>query len=252
MNKTTNLVLLIAGVILGSATVAIAQPPPPTKNIFVDVNFGAQPSSRTFSVEAFPVVYGEVAIVRANQEVNGGGLTDVIAGYRVWNNVSVALGFTTTLGTSSAANVTGGIPHPLFYDTRIESSQSVADLSHKERSVHISAMWTSPVTDKIDASVMAGPSYIKVFQDLVNGVQVPPGTQSFIALVDEQTATTVGFHFGGELTYLFTPPLGSGAFAPRVGAGVMVRFVKAKADLPSVPDLDIAGFQIGGGVRFRF
>ena len=32
----------------------------------------------------------------------------------------------------------------------------------------------------------------------------------------------------------------------------MVRFVKAKADLPSVPDLNVAGFQIGGGVRIRF
>lgn len=250
--KTTNLVLLIAGVILGSATAAIAQAPPPSKNIFVDVNFGVQPSSRTFSVEALPVVYGEVAIIRANQGVDGAGLTDVIAGYRVWNNVSVALGLTTTLASSSVAEVTGGIPHPLFYDSRVETDASVADLNHKERSVHISAMWTTPVTDKIDASVMAGPSYIKVFQDLVNGAQIPPGTQSFIPIVDEQTATTVGFHFGGEVTYLFTPRLGTGAFAPRVGAGVMVRFVKAKADLPSVPDLDIAGFQVGGGIRLRF
>jgi len=243
MIKTTNLALLIAGVMLGSATVAVAQTPPPSKHIFVDVNFGVQPSSRTFSVEAFPVVYGEVAIIRANQGVDGTGLTDVVAGYRVWNNVSVALGLTTTMASSGVAEVTGGIPHPLFYDRRVETDESVGDLNHKKRSVHISAMWTSPVTDKIDASVMAGPSYIKVFQDLINGVQIPPGTQDYIPVVDEQTATTVGFHFGGDVTYLLTP---------RIGLGGMIRFVKAKADLPSVPDLDIAGFQVGGGVRVRF
>jgi hypothetical protein len=32
----------------------------------------------------------------------------------------------------------------------------------------------------------------------------------------------------------------------------MARFVKAKADLPAVQDLDVAGFQFGGGIRVRF
>ena len=243
MNKTTNLVLLITAVILGTVTGAGAQTPPPSKNIFVDVNFGAQPSSRTFSIEAFPVVYGEVAIIKANQGVDGGSFMDVTGGYRVWRDLSVAVGLTTTFTIKNAADVTGGIPHPLFYDTRVESKVTVADLEHREQSAHLSAMWTSPVTDKIDASVFAGPSYIKVFQDLVTSVNVPAGTQSFTAVSDQQTATVWGFHIGGDVTFLFTP---------HVGAGALVRFVKAKADLPAVPDLDLAGFQIGGGVRVRF
>ena len=248
MNKTTNLVLAITGAaaILATATQAAAQAPPPTKNIFVDVNFGAQPSSRTFSVDAFPIVYNEVAIIRANQGVNGASLIDVQAGYRVWRDFSAVLGLTSTFGTTGEAEVTGGIPHPLFYDTRVESRVSVSDLSHREQSLHLSFMWTSPVTDKIDASVLAGPSYIKVFQDLVSSVNVPANTQTFTALAEQQTATKVGFHFGGDVTYLITPR------TPRIGVGGMVRFVKAKADLPSVPDLGVAGFQVGGGLRVRF
>lgn len=241
MNKTTSGVLLIAGtVIFGAANNLAAQP---SKNIFVDVNLGIQPASRLFSVEALPVVYGEVAIVRANQGVDGGGLMDVVAGYRVWRDFSVALGLTTTLKTSGVAEVTGGIPHPLFYDTRVETDESVRNLKHREQSAHLSFMWSSPVTDKIDASVMAGPSYLKVFQDLVVDATVRPGTQSFTPITGTQTATVFGFHFGGDLTYLITS---------HVGAGATIRFVRAQADLPAVPKLDVAGFQIGIGGRIRF
>ena len=254
MNKTPNLVLLITAAILGTVTGAAAQTPPPSKNIFVDFNFGTQPASRTFSTEALPVVYGEVAIIRANQGVDGTGLLDLTGGYRVWRDLSVAIGLTKTFTAKTDAVVTGGIPHPLFYDTRVESTVTIADLEHREQAAHLSAMWTSPVTDKIDASVFGGPSYIKVFQDLVTSVNVPAGTnpQSFSAVASQQTATVWGFHIGGDFTYLLTAPLGSGSFAPRVGVGGMVRFVKAQVDLPTVLDLNVAGFQIGGGVRIRF
>jgi hypothetical protein len=243
--KKTNLVLAIAAaaVIVGMAGRVHAQTQPPTKNIFVDVNFGAQPSSRTLSVQALPVVYNEIAIIQANQEINGASFMDIEGGYRVWRDFSVVLGLTSTFSTKGTAEVTGGIPHPIFYDTRVESRVSVADLSHREQSAHISFMWTSPVTDKIDASIMAGPSFIKVYQDLVSGVNVPLGTQTFTPISETQTATKAAFHIGGDITYLITP---------MYGVGGLVRFVKAKADLPSVPDLDIAGFQVGGGFRIRF
>ena len=41
-------------------------------------------------------------------------------------------------------------------------------------------------------------------------------------------------------------------FQPRVGVGIMARYVYGKADLTSVPDMTLGGFQIGGGVRLRF
>jgi hypothetical protein len=243
MKKTMNLVLLMTGLMLSTAIAASAQTPPPSKRIFADVNFGVQPSSRTFSTEALPVVYNEVAIIRSNQGVDGSSMLDVVGGYNVWRDLSVALGLTTTFPVKNEAQVTGGIPHPLFYDSRVESTRTIEDLEHREQSVHLSAMWTSPVTDKIDASGFAGPSYIKVFQDLVTSVTVPPGTQTFTPASDRQTATVWGFHFGGDFTYLITP---------RIGVGAMGRFVAAKADLPSVPDLSVGGFQFGGGLRVRF
>src|SRR5688500_14214408 len=108
MNKTTSLMLLTTGaVLLGTATGALAQTPPPSKNIVVDVNFGVQPSSRTLSTHALPIVYGETAIINANQGVDGASMMDVMAGYRVWRDLSVALGLTTTFTSEGVAEVTG-------------------------------------------------------------------------------------------------------------------------------------------------
>ena len=243
MNTRTSSALVVAGVFVASVLTAEAQTPPPAKRIFVDVNLAVQPSARTFQIDASPQVYGEAAIINALQGVDGAGLLDVSAGYRVWRNVSLSLGLTTTMTSSGEAAVKGGIPHPVFFDTRLESITTVTDLHHKERSAHLSVMWTSPVTDRIDASVSAGPSFVKVFQDLVTEVTVSPGTQTFAPVDVKQTATKLGVHFGGEVTYLLTP---------RIGVGGMFRFVKAKVDLPSVPALDAAGVQYGGGVRLRF
>ena len=246
MKKTTSLVssITIAGaVILGTATVAFAQTPPPTKNIFVDVNFGTQPQSRNFSTSSTPVVYNEVAFIDSMQDVGGSGFFDIQGGYRVWRDFSAGIGFTSNFTSKRDATVTGGIPHPLFYDSYVTSTQSVQDLEHRERSVHVLFMWTSPITDKMDASVIAGPTYVKVTQDVVIGASVPAGTQTFTPLTEEQSDSVWGFNFGGDVTYLITP---------NIGVGGMLRYVKATADLPSVPDLDIAGFQVGGGVRVRF
>jgi hypothetical protein len=244
MKTTTSLVFLITGAVVAStATGALAQAPPLTKNIFVDVNLGAQPQSRSFTVDAFPIVYNEAAIIHSTQDVGGTGFFDVQGGYRVWRDLSVGLGLTKAFTNSRVATVTGAIPHPLFYDTRVESTQTVPDLEHSETTTHLFVMWTSPVTDRIDAAVSLGPSYVSVSQDLVNSVNVPAGTQTFTPIVSNESEGVWGFTFGGDVTYLVTP---------RIGIGGMIRYVNAEVDLPSVPDLSVAGFQIGGGVRFRF
>jgi hypothetical protein len=243
MNKRTSIALLIATALVGGPSAAAAQTAPPTKNIFVDVNFGAQPASQIFELQTTPVVYGENAIITSKQGVNGSALLDVTAGYRVWRDLSIALGLTTTFSSGGDAEVLGAIPHPIFFDRRVESTVAVTDLAHKERSAHISAVWTSPVTDKIDASVAGGPSYIKVFQDLVTGVTVPAGTQNFVPAAEQSTATVFGFHFGGDVTYLITP---------RLGGGVMVRYVIGHTDLGPVHDVKVGGFQYALGLRVRF
>jgi len=242
MTKTIAVAFAAAGFITITAIPAAAQTVP-TKNIFLDVNFGVQPTSGTFLISAAPIIYGETAPLTSTQPFGSAPFLDASAGYRVWRDLSVGIALTTTFTSTSEATVVVGVPSPVFFDRRISQTITIDELERKERSAHLVIGWTTPVSDKVDASVMGGPSYIKVFQDLVQGVTVQDGTQNATATADTQTATSVGFHFGGELTYLIRP---------KIGMGGMFRYVKASVDLPAVLDLKGGGMQLGGGLRLRF
>jgi hypothetical protein len=241
MKKTTIAVVSI-GVYLAFAGIARAQGPAPTKNIFLDVNFGVQANSQKLNISTTPVIYGEIAFIDSSQEFKASPLLDVTAGYRVWKDLSVALGLTTTFNKSTPATVSASIPSPVFFDRRVVTNATVTDLNHKERSAQLLVMWSSPITDKIDGTVMAGPSFIKVFQG-VPLTSVAAGTQTPTFSVDEKTATKTGLMFGGDVTFLLRP---------KMGIGVMARYTAAKVELAGVPDVRVGGFQLGGGLRLRF
>lgn len=237
MTKTTS-ILLMATALTMSAAPAAAQT---TKNIFVDVNAGVQVASRTFVVDAFPIVYQERAIIGTSHKVGSAGLFDVSGGYRVWRDLSIGLGFSYA-GGSAEAEMTAGVPHPLFHDRRVETKQTV-DVKHSEKAVHLQAIWTIPVTDKMDASFSVGPSFINASQELVTGITVTPGTQNATPELEKQSDTAKGFNIGADLSYLLSP---------RYGVGGFIRYVGGSVGLPSVEDLKLGGFQFGGGARFRF
>lgn len=237
MTKTTD-ILWLAAALAVSAAPAAAQT---TKNMFVDVNVGVQAASRTFVVDAFPIVYDERAILSTGHEVGSAGVFDVTGGYRVWRDLSIGLGFSYAAG-SAEAEMTAGVPHPLFHDRRVETKHTV-DAKHSEKTFHVQAIWTIPVTDKMDASFSFGPSFVNVSQELATGIAVAAGTQNATPTTETQSDTAKTFNIGADISYLLTP---------RYGVGGFIRYVGGEVELPSVPELKLGGFQIGGGARFRF
>lgn len=236
MTKTTG-ILWMATVLTMNATPAAAQT---TKNVFIDVNAGLQVASRTFVVDALPIVYNETAILSTSHDVGVATVFDVTGGVRVWRDLSIGLGFSYA-GGSGDAQMTAAVPHPLFHDRRVETT-ATADVKRSEKAVHLQFIWTMPVTDKMDASVSAGPSFINVNQEMVNNITVVPNTQNATAAPDTESDTAAGFNVGADLSYLLTP---------RYGIGGFMRYVFGSAGFPSV-DLKTGGFQIGGGARLRF
>jgi hypothetical protein len=272
MKKTTCMLWLAAGLILAAATRSSAQTPPstttpteqtpppatqppptrtpkstttavPTKNFFIDINGGYQAASHDIGSTSTPTIYDEPARIVTTQKVGGGALFDIAAGYRVWHDLAVSVGFTTS-SNSSDAQVSATIPHPIFFDQPKTSTFSASGLKHHENVINLDLVWSSPINDKMDAALSLGPSIISVSQEVVSSVNVTAGTQDISApTIEKQTKTSVGFNIGGDFTYLFQP---------RVGVGIMARYVYGKADLTSVPGMTLGGFQIGGGVRLRF
>jgi hypothetical protein len=241
MEKTTSTLLTVIGLLLAWASPVAAQTTA-APNLFISVNGGVHASSTDLSVDATQPLYDETATVHAEQTTGGGPMIDFSVGYRVWEDVSVALGFSSFSDTTQA-QVTASVPSPRIFDRPVTRQLTVGDLKHSQRSVHLSIMWTAPLAEKIDGSIFAGPSFIRIEQELVNAIEVPVGTQDANPVTVEESQNTVGFHLGGDVTYVVTP---------RVGVGGLVRFVIGGADLPSASDLSVNGFEIGGGVRVRF
>lgn len=235
----TNSILWMATALTVSAGPAGAQT---TKNMFLDVNAGVQLASRTFFVDTVQTVYNEGAVISTSHKVGSAALFDVSGGYRVWRDLSIGIGFSFA-GGSADAQTTAAVPDPLFHDRRRPTTATADALKHSEKTVYLQAIWTVPVTDKMDASFSVGPSFITVSQELVSGITVAAGTQNVTPAIETQSDTAKGFHIGADLSYLLNP---------RYGVGGFVRYVGGSVGLPSVPELKIGGFQVGGGARLRF
>jgi len=268
MTTKTCMLWLAAGLFLATATPALAQTPPPaeppppttqppppaprasqstasfpTKNIFVDINGGYQAASHNLVVTSTPTIYDEQARIVSTQKVGGGALFDFSAGYRVWHDLAISVGYAYS-NSSADAQVVASVPNPVFFDQPVTRTVTATGLKHKEDIINIDLVWSQPINSKMDAALSIGPSIIHTAQELATSVNVTPQTQDVtVAFTESQSKTGFGFNIGGDFTYLIQP---------RVGVGLMARYVYGKVNLPAVDGLTLGGFQIGGGVRLRF
>jgi hypothetical protein len=241
MKKTMTIVGLCAGLGL-SAVPALAQAPAPaTEKFFVNVNFGGQFSDASLDAAIAIPVYEETATLTSTTATSGGALFDASAGYRIWGDFFVALAVT-WFGDTEVANYTTTVPHPTFFDRPAVATGRIEDLKRKEIGFHPQIVWAYPLTDRMDLALSAGPSFVRLTQDVVQVLTIPPGTQIGLVSVANEKGTAKGGHIGADVTYTFTQRYGGAAF---------LRYVGASVDLPSVPSVDTGGLQVGGGIRIR-
>lgn len=256
MNKTTSIAALIAGfALVGSAAVQAQTIPPslqpkpkPTPSPspsnaerpgFVSINAGAQTQAREFRHATSFSLFNETAQVAANQTVNGGFVFDASAGYRVWRRLAVALGVSTVHARGDAA-LAASIPTAVP-NRPAGLTATYSKLRQNDVAVNLLAVWTMPVTGQIDVSVVLGPSFIHVTQDLPT-IVVTNGVAT--AVTDTQSANTAKAGTAGlDISYKLTD---------RARVGVFGRYAGGEVDLPSVARLKVGGAQFGGGVRWRF
>jgi hypothetical protein len=211
---------------------------------FFNVTFGGQAPSQTLSAETNPDIYGEPASIRSTQDVGGGFFFDFAGGYKVWRNLAVGIGFA-RVASSGDLNVDASIPDPLVFDNLRPATTVVPDASHSQTSINLTGTWMMPVTDKVDVGFQFGPTIFMVSQDLPADFQIQEPTPTITSTsLENVDKTTVGIHFGVDVTYLVTP---------RYGVGVLARYTWGSADLTGADDsVTVGGLQIGGGLRIRF
>jgi hypothetical protein len=211
---------------------------------FVSFSIGAQAPSRDLQTNNTFDLYNESAVLSTTQDVAGGFMFEVSAGYKVWRNLLVGVGFSRVASEADLV-VDAQIPDPDFFDNPRAVSTSVSGAKHSQPALHLTGTWMMPFTDKVDIGFQFGPSIFFVSQDLPTGISVSePGPTINSVTVTSVDSTTVGLHFGLDLTYLLTE---------RIGAGVLARYTWGSADLEGATDgLTLGGLEFGVGLRYRF
>ena len=244
MTKTTVLSVL-AGLSFACASTALAQSPvtlPP--QYYVNVNVGAQTPGHTTNATSTYTLYDEDGKLDATYNSRSGVLFDIGGGRRIWRNMTVGASYS-RFGQKATGSAVATIPNPLFFDQPVVTgSIGLGELEHSEDALHVTATFWFPITDKIDVTVGAGPSFIWVTQQVATGVNVTPGTQNFESfIIQSQSGTAFGVNVGGDVNYMYTD---------HIGGGLFVRYAGGSVDLPNAPGLSVGGFQVGLGLRLRF
>jgi hypothetical protein len=252
-----SMIVLVCGLVLACASEAGAQMAAWGDVGYLNVNGAFQSGTRNVQTQGSFPLYDETATFDARHGVDSGGIFDISGGVRVWRNLAVGIGIT-RFGDRSDVDVTGRIPHPLFFDQFRTATVAATGLRHTETGVHIQAVWVQPLVDRVDVALSFGPSFFRVRQDLVGGLgDLQEGAFPFdtvtirsVGLVTERESA-VGVNLGADVTYIL-----SRLTLADLGAGFFVRYAGASVDLavPGAPttSLRVGGFQTGAGLRVRF
>jgi len=230
--------------------------PPRTSKVwkgrgFAVVSAGAQLAGPGYTSTAVFKVHAEDASLSADASIGVGPVFGARAGWRVWKNMAVGGGLEFA-ATSQTLDVTGRLPHPFQFNQYREVNGTASGLSRNETLAALELSWLFAVARRVDMFVFGGPAYIHVRQDMATTVQFtetyPYDTATFSSLQSSSLSdSAAGFTVGADVSYMVNRS---------VGVGGHVRFSRASATLSPASGqqttIDLGGFQIGGGLRFRF
>lgn len=247
--------LAVAALVL-LATPATAQDP----RIAAHINFGFQSQDQNFSQSVDFPLYEETGNWTAEHALKGATFVDVGGAVRVLRRFSLGASYTSRSKHSRNVTVNASVPSPIFTDTFRAASGSADGLEHTEKAVHLQALWHLPVTVEFDVTLFGGPTFFRVEDDLIAGIDLAEvgGNFSTVDLRGISTArqrnSATGFNVGIDTRYRLVRYAGVG-----VGVGAMLRYSQGSIDLSAPPGagsapgkLDTGGLEIGAGLRFMF
>lgn len=239
------LALALAGIVGLSSSVQGQE------RVRISVNGGVQAGSQTVNQDFSVPVNLEQASITHDIDLSSRPMFDIGGSYHLtrglWAGVALSYGSRSVDGQASAS-----IPHPLFFNRPRDISGTVDDLTSRETSVHISAMYLVPLSDKLDLTVFGGPSYFRIKQGLITDVDYtesyPYDTAAFSSSATVTASeSTWGFHLGADVTW---------KLSRMFGIGGVIRYSHGSTTLTADPgneaSIDVGGVLLGGGLRLRF
>jgi hypothetical protein len=211
---------------------------------YVTVNGGVQMGSHDLSTTSTFSIYDEDATVASSQKIKGAGWFEFGGAYRVRGKNLLAGAFFTHASSTGDLTVNASIPDPVHFGQLRAVTTSQGGAKHAENALHLDAVWMIPVAEKLDVGVFAGPSIFFVTQDTITTLTVTEPGPTVSAPFASVKKTAGGFNAGVDLQYLVHKQLAVGGLA---------RFTWGSAKIVTgSKSLTVGGFQLGGGVRYRF
>jgi hypothetical protein len=219
--------------------------------VWVSVNVGVQVPADEITDRFEFQRFVETATVDVDYDAEPGVFFDGGVGVLLWKRLGAAVGFSRFTHDGSA-QIEAHIPHP-FFDNRLREISGTAEtVTRNETGIHMQATVTAEAGDKFIVIVSGGPSYLRVDQDLVTGVQYsesfPFDEATFTAAdLTRTNGSALGFNAGADLLWMA---------GRQWGIGGMVRYSRATVDLDTDDGRTIStkagGVQVGAGIRLRF
>ncbi|MGB2717128.1 MAG: hypothetical protein WBC51_23300 [Vicinamibacterales bacterium] len=233
-----------------------ASPYPAPAKWFANFHIGAQVGSEDMSRNSTFTLYDEPATFETAQKADGGFLLDVGGAARLYRDkYGIGLSFA-SFQSSGDSSFGGSLPHPLLFD-QPRNFSGTASTEHKERAVHIQALWFIPYTDKIDFTVGIGPSFFSVEQGFARSISFSENPPDFTSVTIDSIEIVnikesgVGFNIGATMSYAITRRYGAD-----FGADVMLRYshgsLKFALGEGQTVEAGAGGFQLGVGIGARF
>jgi hypothetical protein len=171
---------------------------------------------------------------------------------RVWKGLTVGVGGT-RVQRDTASITTGSFPHPFFFNAARTGEWTSDALERTEVGIHVSAGFeVLPNDPRWSLNVFGGPSFFSFKQDVVESVHLiqtyPYDTIDATLQTGDIDGSAIGFNVGANFGWFFSR---------HFGVGALIRFTQAKEKDVSIGsgdpfELELGGFQGGGGVRIRF
>lgn len=254
MNTKNSVAAAVALLLLAWAAPAAAQVGPAwVDRGYFNFNIGFESTSGTLTDSTTFLLYDESGTRTVEQNVDSGSFFDFSVGSRVWNNVSVGIGYHRGANSSEASG-TASVPHPLIFNSNRVASVAAADLDRTEQAFHIQVGYMIPVNEALSVHVTVGPSFFRLKQDVLADVsfteQAPFNTVNVSGVTAERTDSATGVNAGVDVSYIL-----SESDAYKIGAGAFLRYAGASARITVIEndvDTDVGGLQFGLGLRVRF
>lgn len=246
-------VLMVLGVLIGATRDAAAQGAP-TDRVFLNIGFGVESGSSNATDTKTYTLYDEPATTTTSTTWTSGSFFGAGVDFRVFKNLTVGVSYHQETN-SEDAQVTGSVPHPIFFNRPRSFDTTAGGLYRRENATHLSFGWIVPINPKLDVLVSAGPSFFRLEQDVVSDVVIAEKGGDYTEVVVAPTVVTqkrsaTGFNAAADVTYILWQN-----DRVRVGAGGFLRYTEAKTDvrlLVSDFETTVGGMQFGFGGRIRF